>query len=183
MAGINSDSTVTVDGYDINFIWQNDNAGVSNIYIQSYQEDTWSVATALTTSGTARYPKSAMNSDGDLYLAWIDNRSGTYQVYLEYNSDGWGSETLLTDSIISLTNPDIGVSDTDKAIITYHSNDDIYAMSYENGITSQATLISSLAGGTKESSRLIVDPQGIPYVVWADDGPGNYEIYFRTQGS
>lgn len=181
--GDNVNPSLSVTGNDLVFAWQNVFAGSSNIYVAYYLEGEWYPGTPLIISNEARTPATVSN-DQDIYVVWADKRSGVSQIYLKYYiSEAWSLEIPLTDGSYDLLDPDVGVSADGKVIIIYRSDLDIYAISYEDGAISQPVMISAEDGNTTYNSDLLVDPQGIPYAVWDDDKFGNFEIFFRKQGS
>lgn len=174
-------SIVSIDN-DLVITWQNDNAGNSNIYYAYYLNDAWIPATALTTSNSAINPNISVPATGSVYIVYEDNKTGNSQVYLKYYVTSWSSETRITVEAVNLVNPQIGVSASGNSVITYRKSADIYAVDYISTVVSAEYLVSS-GNGFTFSYQLLVDPQGIPYIIWENSEVGNFEIYFRTQGA
>ena len=77
---------------DVDVVWQQDN----KIYFKRYYS-TWIQEKTISGNaiGQALYQNVAVDSDGIIYLAWADNRTGGYKVYYSQSSDdgvSWAAE-------------------------------------------------------------------------------------------
>lgn len=180
LAGININPSVGYIENDLVLVWENVYLGNSNIYYIYYTDGSWLSANPLTISNTAHGPRIDIPDNGYLYVVYGDTKTGNSQVYLKKYTGSWSDEERLTFETNDLTNLYIGVSEDGKTIIIYQKDSDIYAIEYLDGSVSDPVMVSG-GYGSALNSHLYVDSQGIPYVVWCDNQPGNYEIFYRMQ--
>ncbi len=91
-------------------------------------------------TGDQALPKIASTSDGGSYIAWFDNRNGSYAVYLQ-RLDALGNKLWATDGMLISNNPqssslvdwDIASDNHNNAILTFtdtRDTDSLHAFAY-----------------------------------------------------
>ena len=91
-------------------------------------------------NGDQALPKVASTSDGGCYIAWFDNRNGSYAVYLQ-RLDALGDKLWAPDGMLISDNPqssslvdwDIASDNHNNAILTFtdtRDNDSLHAFAY-----------------------------------------------------
>lgn len=128
------------------------------------------------TSGSQELPKIAATSDGGCYVAWFDNRTSPYKVYMQrLNAQGvkqWAPQGLLVSAnpqSSSLVDWDLAVDDSNNAIVVFtdtRNGGPINPFAYK--ITSQGTFAWG-ANGVQLSDSFSVF-QANPKVVKTSDG-------------
>ena len=147
------------------------------------------------TSKSAIEPSIVAGSAGQ-FVAWADNRGGTYQIYVaEHTAGGWielgnsahggGISNTAGDS----RRPSITVDGSGNPIVAWTvfngSSSDIEAATYNAVSHAWVALGSSLsaggisATGTADNARIVQNPAG-PVVAWLDRHGSASNIYART---
>lgn len=108
-------------------------------------------------------PSVAVDSSDDEFIAWADDRSGVYQIYVaEHTASGW--EQLansaqgmgISNASVNATQPAIALNSSGEPVVAWTqvsgSSSDIYA-AYFNGTSWQAMGSSLSAGGLSNTSN------------------------------
>ncbi|GEM_PF-1847220 len=138
-------------------------------------------------------PKIAADAGGNFHMVWSESRSGTRQTYYA-KFDGNGNR--LTPNDIQLTavtgtnfadDPSLAVDFSQNVHVVWRDsrsgNEEIYYTKLDsNGVTLIDDTRLTVADGPSRSPTIVVDPSGIPQVVWHDfrDGITNGEIYYAS---
>jgi len=160
-------------------------------YIQSTDGGTtWSAVQRLTwTAGWSFYPAIAIDSDNAIHVVWQDNTPGNYEVYYKRSTDGgatWSAAKRLTWTSAEPTFPHIAIAiDSSKTIHVVWDdyapgNFEVYCMKGTNGGTTWSAVNRlSWTGGASNSPTMAIDSDNNIHILWGDNSPGNYEIYYR----
>jgi hypothetical protein len=192
--------------------WTDDSNNASReIYVRHWNGSSWEEVGAGSASGggisnnggDSAYPSIAISADGVPYVAWSDDSSGDYEIYVR-RWDGSSWEEVGTGSAFGggLSNndsesryPSIAVAPNGKPFVVWDDNTfatnptnyEIYirrwnGSSWEEVGTGSATEGGiSNNGGSSASPSIVISAAGVPYVAWSDDSNlnFNYEIYVR----
>jgi hypothetical protein len=118
-------------------------------------------------------------------MVWYDNTPGTYQIYYKKWSGFMTlSSKVLTWSPVNCYDPDIVVDSAGDIHVVFcddtPGNAEIYYLNSTNGgLTWRTKKRLSWTSGPSEFPAVIADPSGDLHVVWQDETPGNFEIYYR----
>ena len=174
---------------NIHVVWEDNTPGNYEIYYKKSTDGgaTWSQAKRLTwNSGHSLYPVIATNSSGNIHLVWCDSTPGNYEIYYKKSQDGgatWSTKRLTWNSGCS-RRPVIATDSSGNIHVVWYDttpgNAEIYyKKSQDGGATwSKIKRLTWNSGGSYESAR-VKDSSGNIHVVWDDNTPGNYEIYYK----
>jgi hypothetical protein len=141
------------------------------------------------TNADSRKGTLAQAANGDIYVAWIDEQDGDFDVYVKkWTGSFWSSAVnvsqndgdSLYSNIISDSNGQLYISWDDLS----SGNQEIYVKTLLGGQW-QALGGSGSGGGVSKSSgislqaTMATNPANRPHVVWMDDSSGNLEIFVR----
>ncbi|OGW52571.1 MAG: hypothetical protein A2Y81_02475 [Nitrospirae bacterium RBG_13_43_8] len=146
--------------------------------------DSWTGNKRLTNNaGNSNYPAIAV-AGSNIYVVWDDNTSGNYDIYFKKSDDegvNWTSKRLTNNT--GARYPSIAVDGLNiyvlwTAYATPGSNEIYFKKSDDGGVTWSPNKRLTNNAGISNNPVIAVDGSNI-YVVWCDDTPGNYEIYFK----
>lgn len=147
----------------------------------------WSADKRLTwTSIDSQYPDIAVDASGYLYVAWHEYIPGNSEIYGKKSKDGgatWSTATRLTWTPGYSTFPKMVVDSSGNLHIVWDDstpgNHEIYyKKTTDGGSTWSTTKRLSWTPGYSTLPDIAADSSGNLHVVWYDDTPGNYEIYY-----
>ena len=198
-------TVITDDNDNAYIIWTDERSGTNkDVYAQKYDTNgnkIWTNDLKINTDGgaTDQYsPVIDIDSSGNLYFAWTDERNSNKDVYaqkydtngnkiwtndLKINTDGGATDQYSPDIAIDC-NDDIYFAWTDER----NGDSDIYAGFYDlDGISQWAAdiRININTGSSNQSSpRLTINPNTCDaYACWYDERDGEYDIYASKVGS
>jgi len=175
----------------LHVVWHDNSPGNVEIYcVRSTNGGSgWSTSKRLTwTSGTSYVPRIAADSSGGVHLVWFDDDSGNYEVYYRRSPDGgatWLWNQRLSWNPGDSWDPAITVDSSDRLHVVWHDftpgNDDIYYKKSTNGGAAW-TLNQRLTwnSGASRVPVIAADPSGHLHLLWHDETPGNYEIFYKN---
>ncbi|MGB0383472.1 MAG: exo-alpha-sialidase, partial [Ardenticatenaceae bacterium] len=144
-------------------------------------------------TGTANQqePNITVGANGNLYIAWQDDRNGNPDIYFATSTDGgttWSANVKVNDDADTAQyDPSVAVDANGTVYATWEDNrnadQDIYfATSTDNGQSWSADVkINDDAGGTWQyNPSMAVSPNNTLYVSWADNRNGNQDVYFAS---
>lgn len=139
------------------------------------------------------FPSIAVDSSGNAYAVWQDERNGNYDIYFSYRPAGgnWSANVKVND--------DPGAADQYSPAIAVDSLGNAYAvwMDYRNG-NYDIYFSYRPAGGSWDTNvkvndesgtaaqwypAIAVDASGNAYAVWDDFRNGNFDIYFSYRSA
>lgn len=203
--GANQDNPSVTVGPDgkYYFSWRDDRNSAARVYGQKYTGTTpnWTPDVNFTTSNNQNNPIIAVDTSGNVYVAWQDDRNGNQDVYLnKYDSagaDAWsGGKKMNTDAgSADQTTPHLLLSaSSTSAYVAWQDNrtdtDDIYAQKVDPSSnyqwTTELKVNQNVAGSIQSNVRIGLDRYEQLYAVWEDTRNGNSDIYglsFTTTGA
>jgi hypothetical protein len=182
---------IAVDGSNVFVVWSDNTPGNEEIYFKRSVDGglTWTVNKRLTNNGGGSYlprnaPAIAVNGS-NIFVLWYDNKPGNPEIYFKRSVDGgltWTANKRLTNNVGSSYAPAIAV-DGSKINVVWNDNtpaiSEIYfKRSVDGGLTWTANKRLTNNAGGSYLPAIAVDGSNI-FVVWHDDTPGNWEIYFK----
>jgi hypothetical protein len=199
-----SPASISSDGNNIYVVWSDDrNAEFTPDIYFNYSTDggaTWQATDIRLDTGDApgqnysTWPRIS-SSDGNVYVAWNDDRSTLFDIYFNYSTDGgatWQATDIQLDTGDSAGLgdswcPEISSSGSNVYVVWLdyrNGNPDIYFnYSTDGGANWQATDIRLDTGDTtganaSEYPKISSNGSNI-YVVWYDERNGAWDIYFN----
>jgi len=175
---------------NLHIAWEDDRNGNWEIYYKKLNNNGINLTPDIrltVDSAQSRKPSLETDSNGNVHIAWYDDRDGNFEIYyIKLNNNG-APLTLNTrvtfDPELSLQ-PWLDVDINGNVHIAWNDNRDgnweIYYKKLNNIGASltpdiRVTNDSGLSGDTKIS----LDPSGNVHVAWHDDRHGDTEIYYR----
>ena len=174
---------------NLHAVWQDHTPGNPEIYYKKSTDGgaTWSPSRRLTwTSGASYEPDIAVDSSGRVHVVWYDDTPGHFEIYYRGSTDGgtsWLPSLRLTWTSVAAELPVIAVDGVERIHVVWHDytpgNPDIYyRRSLTGGVSWTATQRLTWSSGNSMNPAIACSPAGHLHVVWSDETPGNYEIYY-----
>lgn len=150
----------------------------TDIRVDNDPGDTYQRDPAIATSGN------------NVYVVWMDGRSGYYHIFFAKSTNGGASFTgfLRIDTQpteVDLEFPDIAVSPSGTICVVWHEKEtfDIYYTESTDGGASFLPTIrvddTGAASSAQKYPKMAIDSEGDKYIVWQDNrsGSNDYDIY------
>jgi hypothetical protein len=182
---------IAVDSADtIHVVWYNNAPDNSEIYYRKSGDGgaNWSVAKRLTwTPGDSIYPAIAADNGGNIHVVWYDDTPGNQEIYYrgsDNGGDSWSPAKRMTWLDSNSRSPSVTVNSTGDVYVIWEDwsvelSDIFYKSSTDGGATwTAATRLTWTERYSK--SPAVAASGGDIRVVWYDDTPGNYEIYYKS---
>jgi len=174
----------------------------SDVYVKQWNGSAWeelggsATGGGISNTGEAAIPSVAINDSGKPVVAWYDDSSGDYEIYLkQWNGSSWeeiGSGSASGGGISNNTGasvePSLAINDSGNPIVAWHDgvfpDYDIYLKQWngssweELGGSASGGGISDNTGGSYRPS-LAINGLGNPVVAWYDNTSGDTEIYIK----
>ena len=134
--------------------------------------------------GTSQFPQVAVQ-DNNVYVVWQDNTPGNYDIFFTHSSDNGKSFAPVRN--MSNNNgtselPQIAAQDNNVYVVwqdnTPGNYDIFFTHSSDNGKSFAPVRNMSNNNGTSELPQIAAQDNNV-YVVWQDNTPGNYDIFFQ----
>jgi len=175
---------------NIHVVWSDETPGNAEIYYKKSTDGgvTWSISQRLTwNSGISEVPAIAVNPSGDLHALWWDNTPGNAEIFYKKSTDGGGAWTLskrLTWSSGDSQVPAIAIDPSGGLHALWWDNtpgnaEIFYSKSTDGGATWTPGKRLTWSSGGSYGPAIAVDYSSKLHVVWQDDTPGDYEIYYK----
>jgi len=199
-SGWSFDAAIAIDSSNtIHVVWEDDTLtpGRPEIYYQKSTDGgvTWSTSQNITqNSGWSYSPDIAVDSSKNIHVVWIDDHyTGNYEACYKKSTDGgatWSAgENLTYSEFNDCSEPSIFVDSFDNLHVVASQpypwwivgtdTEICYMKSADAGVTWMYRIINGNNSGYSEKPKIAVDSSNNPHVVWCDNTPGNYEIYYN----
>jgi len=183
--------TLAIDSSNhIYVVWHDDSPGNQEIYYKRSTDGgtSWTTKRLTWTSGGSYKPNIFVTSNkGHIHVVWEDDTPGNFEIYYKKSTDGgatWTTKRLTWTSVDSL-NPEITVDFKDHIHVVWEDdtpgNFEIYRKkSTDGGATWILERLTWLNGDSKLAA-IAVDSNNYFHVVWQDNTPGNFEVYYKKE--
>lgn len=179
--------SISASGQVLHVAWRDKRDGNSEIY---YKRSTnagisWGADVRLTLNDSISEGPCIGVSGNNVHVVWMDKRSGNYDIYYKYSTDGgvnWGADIPLTKNTGVSRFSNLAVSGSGLFLVWEDDTDGnreiYYKHSANEGLNWDPDL--RLTHDTNESNQPTITVSGSKVnVVWQDKRDGNYEIYFK----
>ena len=175
---------------DIHLVWYDKTPGNFELFHRKSTDggNTWSALKRLTWSaGDSLFPAIATDYGNGVHIAWMDKKSGNEEIYYKRSADGgttWSAIKRMTWNFGTSSNPSIAVDSANGIHLTWEDNTSgnaqiIHKKSTDSGASWTALKrITWNSAGAYEPSICTDSSNGV-YVIWEDENPGNFEIFFK----
>ncbi len=171
-------------------VWEEYFDGSNEVYFRkgTIGGATWSASQqVIFTPGNSSVPALAVDFSGNLHLAWMDDTPGDIEIYYRKSTDSGVSWTIaqrLTWTTGYSDSPGLSVDSSGNPYVVWEDDasgkEEIYCRkSADGGVTWAASQRLTWNAGYSIGPAIAVDSSGIPHVLWWDDTPGNFEIYYK----
>ncbi len=182
--------------------WYDMRNGLSDIYF-NYSSDygaTWQstdfrLDTDTPGAATSAYPQLICDSNGRVYVTWLDGRNGASDIYFNYSSD-YGATWQFTDLRLDTDTagaaesgyPEVSSAPYGHVYVTWYDGrngerDIYFNYSSDYGATWQPTdirLDTDMPGAAQSYiPQISSNPNGLVYVTWQDNRNGLDDVYFN----
>jgi hypothetical protein len=176
-----------VDSNDnIHAVWYDDSPGNHEIYYKKSTNggSTWTTKRLTYNSGNSWAVDLAVDTGNNLYIVWFDDTPGNFEIYLKKSTNGgstWTTKRLTYTSGDSVT-PIIAVDSNNHIHVVWtggvSGGPEIFYKKSTDGGTTWTTKRLTRMSGFSYLPTIAVDSNSNTNVVWRNDTPGNFEIYF-----
>ena len=177
-------------GSKVHVVWEDDNAGQAEIY---YKRSTnggtaWQSRVRLTWNpGFSIFPSIAADPVIGIHIAWNDNSPGNYEIFYKQSTDSgssWSALKRLTWNSGGSSHPYITADSGSGIHIVWTdntpSNEEIfYKKSTDSGVTWSGLTRLTWNIGQSKTPAIAADTSSGLHVVWYDDSPLNWEIFYK----
>lgn len=195
--------TLAVDDNGDAFVaWADKSGGDTEIYVRHFAGSSWAELGAGSASGggisdnagTSRNPNLALAGDGTVYVAWSDDSSGNYEIYVRRWDGAWneiGAGSAAGGGVSQTTRhshaPRIAVDPAGRPSVVWYqataADAEIYLRRWDGALWAELGGSGS-GGGLSDNSGASAHPALAAYgqslvVAWDDNSPGQYAIYAR----
>jgi len=168
-------------------VWVDESPGNSEIYYSKSIDggSSWTTKRLSWTSGCSSSPAIAVDSNNHLHVVWKDYTPGNGEIYYKKSTDGgssWTTKRLTWNSGDSLS-PAIAIDSNNHLHVVWMDSTpgkcEIYYKKSTDGGSSWTTKRLTWNSGDSLSPAIAIDSNNHLHVVWSDNTPGNYEIYYK----
>ncbi len=189
-AGTSQGAQIAVDSSgNINVVWVDNNPGNQDIFFSGSSDGgtTFSVPKNLSNNtGQSYNPHIAVDPTGDINILWEDTTPGNVDVFFSRSSDGgatFSTPKSLSNSRGSPLHPQMAVDSSGNINVVWQDAapgqfDIFLSRSTDGGITFSTPMNVSNNTGYSLEPQVALDSGGNIDVVWEDNTPGNYDIFF-----
>jgi hypothetical protein len=190
-AGFSVAQTVAVDAAGgLHVVFSDNTPGEFEIYYKKSTDngDSWTASRRLTwTPGDSYVVSMDISPSNQLHLVWTEDGAGSEEVYYRKSTDGgasWTASQRLTWTTSPSLSPGISVDSLGRLHLIWQDNmsgniDLYYKRSSDAGASWTASQRLTWTTGLSFSPDSVIHPPANLHVVWQDDTPGNYEIYYK----
>jgi len=172
---------------NLHVVWQDDAPGNSEVYYRRSTDGgtTWTPSKRLSWTLLGSWnPAIAGDSAGHLHVVW---EAGNGEIYYKKSTDGgatWSISQRLTWTSENSYYPAIAVDPSGNLHVVWDDNtpgnpEVYYKKSTDGGATWTTSQRLTWNSGDSWHPTIAADSSGNLHVVWDDDTPGNFEIYYK----
>jgi len=171
----------------IHIVWSDNTPGNYEIYYKKSTDggSTWITKRLTWNSGNSRVPAIVVDSNSFIHVVWYDDTPGNTEIYYKRSTDGgstWMTKRLTWNSGGSDC-PSITASSSGNVYVVWRDyssgNEEIYFKQSTDGGITWMTKRLTWNSSRSISPDIAIDSGNAIHVVWYDDMPGNYEIYYK----
>ena len=174
----------------LHVVWDDSTPGSAAIYYKKSEDggETWTASRRITwAADDARYPVLGIDSSGHLHVAWEDYLTGPGEICYKKSEDGgttWTASKRLTWTSGGSHDPDIAVGSSGLLYVVWEDstpgNYEIYCKkSTDGGATWAASQRLTWTSSWSDDAAIAAHSLSDVHAVWADEAPGNFELYYR----
>lgn len=196
-------SVAVLDGRPL-VAWGDDSGGETEIYARVFNGKRWANAGKGSADGGGISNSEGLSRGVDLvagpneiYAAWADGSGGDLEIYvLAYNGKQWREvgDGSARNGGISLNSgnsqsPSIVLNGSGRPAVFWYDGSSgltqIFAREWDGTRWAEITLGTGRGGGISDNNggsswpAAVVTGSSIPYIAWADNSGGNFEIFVR----
>ncbi len=174
--------------------WSEGLGSGADIYFSRLGGASWSApVNVFQRPGSSVAPDIATDASGRLHLVWKDRTTGNYEIWHKVLDDGrWALGRRLTSTRLESAHPKVSVDASDTVHVVWFENygrrnyfgtrSDIFHL--EKPAAGRWSARSNLSFNAPSSMYpdVAADAMGGVHVVWMDDSPGKFDIYY-SRGS
>jgi hypothetical protein len=195
-SGWSYDPVIAVDSFGtLHLVWEDWTPMNPEIYYKKSSDsgDTWIPGKIITwTAGNCWSPDIAIDLSNNLHVVWEDN-SVHFEIYYKKSMDAgvtWTKDKRITLTETGAFASAIAVGPSNNLHVVWEDESagnpnidedyDLYYRKSKDGgaIWSTAKRLTWNSGGSN-NPVIAADPSGNVHMVWSDDTPGNFEIYYK----
>ncbi len=174
----------------IHLVWEDRTPGNYEIYYKKSTDGgtTWTTNKRLTwNAGWSQFPAIQVDSSDRLHVVWDDGTTGNFEIYYKKSSNGgstWTASRRLSWNSGYSYSPSICVDAAAALHIVWHDNTNgdfelCYKKSTDGGTSWTTVQRITSNSGFSGWAAIASDASANLHVVYYDDTPGNYEIYYK----
>jgi len=188
-AGFSAHPSVAAHDSYVHITWHDARNGYLNneIYYKRSTDNgvNWSFETRLTEYENFSNVPSVAVTDSIIHVAWEENRDGNFEMYYKSSTDNgqsWGTDIRLTDDAADSHFPSLAASGSNVHLVWQDmrdANEEIYyKVSNDYGASWDPDIRLTDDAGVSQHGSICVSGETV-HVVWADDRPGNWELFYK----
>ena len=182
---------IAVSGSIVHVIWEDTRDWYTQLYYKRSIDGgiNWGADTRLSNVNSMMVEASVTTSGSGVYLVWVDDRNGNYEIYYKCSTDGgenWSADKRLTNDNANSRLPSVTVSGSDVHVVWEDRrdrdgyNEVYYKKSTDGGITWEPDMRLSNNTYIYGSWNASVSSSGsLVFVAWMDNRDGDNELYCR----
>jgi len=176
---------ITSPNNDVYVVWRDDGLTSTDIFLANSTDNYATPINISNNEGASRFP-SITSSDDNVYIVWQDDGPegpGTSDVYLAESTDGFDSQTNVSNNIPLSFNPDLAVLNGDVYVVWTDIDDvliNVYSARRLSGEDFGSPInVSQIPGGStvQPIARIAIPETGNVAIVWNGDGPDSSDIF------
>ena len=181
---------IIVPGNDVYILYGDDTPGNEEIFYKKSTDSgvTWSAPKRLTySSGDSREPQLAFDSSLNLFLIYNDETPGNQEIFYKKSTNAggtWSSPKRMTYNSGDSEQQSLSVDGGDILHMIWSdntsTNQEIYhKKSTDGGFFWSTPKRLTYNSGSSIFPTIALDSLDDIHMVWNDDTPGNYEVYYK----
>jgi len=171
----------------LNVVWHDNSPGNFDVFFsRSTDGVNFSAPVNLSAnSGDSLFPQIAVDGQGRVNVVWQDNTLGNAEIFFRQSADGvsFSAAVNVSANTGSSLFSKIAVDGEGNISLLWSDdtpgNSDIFFSSSVDGVNFSAPLNLSANSGSSFFETMVADDLGNVHVVWSDDTPGNFDIFYR----